>query len=378
MYPHELLDLFSRGPEDVRRFLKSKVWGIQFSDKGIEQLKKFCEFIRVHREGKGVLESATSLGLHRSTVAEWRNGTDQPYLVKAAADVVRMPLPEGWILIPLSLESGGNRPQRWIMVPTEIRNYEDLTRIVDQIEPLDYAVKRAAQFGISQDQFRYLRVELLGYLLGIMLGDAGKLGGVLQRFTSMNLDLQLSQKEASNQRLGEFVSMCANSLGIPMHSSVDKQPSGSTLDAEEPVPAYRWVSSRSALIAWLFYVGLGLRNHELTSNDQVRMGWMPSMPKSFRKRFVQGLADSDGKARRYVVEIASMPNAEFVTKMLTGLGMTSAHTMYENHIPRRTSVLNGEAATLPIFNEFVKGYRYEILMRSTRGVASHAHGRSAR
>ncbi|HEV2225620.1 MAG TPA: hypothetical protein VGR56_02300 [Nitrososphaerales archaeon] len=208
-----------------------------------------------------------------------------------------------------------------------------------------------------------MREELFVYLLGIMLGDAGKLGGELERFTSMNLDLQLSEKEPSNEGLGEFVCMCSNAMGIAMHRTLDKMPSGDTCHAENPVAAFRWISSRSPLFAWMFNVCLGLQMDELTSVNKVRMEWIMSMPTIILRRFIQGVSDSDATVRRYVVEIASMPNADFVTGVLTKLGAKSARTMIEDGRPMRSSLLIREAASLPIFNEFVRGYRYQALMR---------------
>jgi len=45
------------------------------------------------------------------------------------------------------------------------------------------------------------------------------------------------------------------------------------------------------------------------------------------------------------------------------LDLPSAYTRIEYGQPLRTSVRAKEAANLPIFNEIVKGYRYEHLMR---------------
>jgi hypothetical protein len=92
------------------------------------------------------------------------------------------------------------------------------------------------------------------------------------------------------------------------------------------------------------------------------MDWILEAPLSFRKRFVQALADSDGRVNSYVVEIVSVPNAEFFTHLLHTLGLASAYTRIEYGQPLRTIVRAKEAAALPIFNEFVKSYRYERLM----------------
>ena len=72
-------------------------------------------------------------------------------------------------------------------------------------------------------------------------------------------------------------------------------------------------------------------------------------------------ADSDGTVRNYVVEIASVPNSEFVTRALHSLDMKTAYNRTEYGVPMRTVVKNLEATNLPIFNEFVQGYRYKQL-----------------
>ena len=95
------------------------------------------------------------------------------------------------------------------------------------------------------------------------------------------------------------------------------------------------------------------------------MDWIFGTSPDFRKRFIQGLADSDGTVRPYVVEITSTPNTELVTRVLHSLGLTSAYGREENGEMLRTVVRNAEAANLPIFNEFTKGYRYQKLMSYT-------------
>ncbi|MGA2665717.1 MAG: hypothetical protein ABSF83_12330 [Nitrososphaerales archaeon] len=96
------------------------------------------------------------------------------------------------------------------------------------------------------------------------------------------------------------------------------------------------------------------------------MDWILSTPFSFRKRFAQALADSDGCVKKYVVEITSVPNADFVTNLLHGLKLPSAYTRTEKGTPLRSVVRAIEAADLPIVNEFTRGYRYNQLMKYKR------------
>ena len=185
--PKELIAICSGGSEGIRKFLETQVWGIQFSRDGMEQADKFCRFLSMHGEGCGVLQIARELGVHRSTVLEWRSGTDLPYLLRMLGDVLGLSIEPSWMALPLRLESGGNVPKDWIVVPTQIRNYEDVTKVVSQLRPLEGTLGRAEKFGIASTKFKAMRMELFAYLLGIMLGDAGKLHSEQTRFLSMNL-----------------------------------------------------------------------------------------------------------------------------------------------------------------------------------------------
>lgn len=334
------------------------------TENGIRQLDDFCKFFQLYRRAIGVKESATLLGVHRSTIAEWRNGTDQPYLAKIANLTLNVALLEhGWKLVPLRISSGGNILRRWITIPSRISSYEDITKLVCQLKPLDETYRRARLFAMPEERIDRMRSELFSYGLGMILGDASKDGGQQERLSSMNIDLHLTKKEPTNERLGELVCMCTNSLGIQMDRRKDKPPTGATKTSQRPTPAYRWTSARSPLIAWMFSVGLGLNWDETTSNSQVRMGWIFNTPFDFRKRFVQALADSDGTVKPYTVVITSTPNAEFLTKLFHSLGLESARTKYENGKPLRTAINAREAAKLPVFSEFAKGYRYQKLQQ---------------
>jgi hypothetical protein len=362
-YSPEFIELVDKGPQAVLDFVKNRVWGIQASGTGLKQLQTFCEFVRLHHEGVGVKAMAKRLSAHRSTVAEWREGTDKPYLIRAICDTLPLAPKKGWKLLPMHLVSGGGEPSGWIQVPQTIKSYDDLVDMIGQIQPLQQTYSRARMFGLTPPQIDSMRMDLFAYLLGIMVGDSGKLGGEQHRYASMNLDLQLTLKQPTNERLGEFVLLCANCLGLEMERKRDKQPTGQTSLSKVPSAAYRWISERSPLFAWIFSVGMGLSWGETTTNHQLRMDWIHDMPKSFRTRFIQGAADSDGTARKYKVDITSVPNAAFFTKVLQNLGATSARIAYEYGVPYRTALSTKDASRLPIFNEFVQSYRYLRMMQ---------------
>ena len=363
--PIELAELLGHGSVYVLKFLDERVWGLTATKSGAEQLRKFCKFIELHKQGTGVEDIASRIQVHRTTVTEWRDGTDQPYLVSVARTMVLSKPKIEWKALPLHLDSGGNVQDRWILVPSTIQSDSDINELLQQISPLEESYTLAESLGLSTPD-QQLRLELFGYLIGICVGDSGKTSSSEQRFASMNLDLQLSMKHNSNEKIGDLVRLAASLIGIRMTRIADKHPTGATRNSKNPTDAFRWSSERSPFLAWIVRHCLGLERGKTTSHEKVRMDWIFGMSNNFRKRFVQGLADSDGTVRPYVVEITSTPNTEFVTSILHSLGLSSAYSREENHSMLRSVVKNAEAARLPIFNEFTKGYRYEQLMSRTR------------
>ncbi|MGA2200091.1 MAG: hypothetical protein ABSG45_09160, partial [Nitrososphaerales archaeon] len=289
----ELAQLLGKGPDEVLRFLDERVWGIVASPRGLEQLGKYCNFLKLPLE-TGVGAAKEELGIDRSMVKAWTEGTKQPYLVRVADIAIRTPAKSWWKLLPLRLESGGNSQGPWIQVPTAIQSYKDVSQVVGQLKPLESTYERALRFGLSRQRIDEMKHEFFAYLLGIMGGDASKEGGKQKRFTSSNIDLHLTLKQPTNEQLGEFVCMCTNSLGIMMDRKQDKQPTGTTKFGKHPSAAYRWVSHRSPLVAWMFNAGLGLQWNECTTLHSLKMDWIFNMPRSFKIRFIQGMADSDG------------------------------------------------------------------------------------
>src|SRR5262249_31633676 len=151
-YSAELLTLASQGPESVVHFVKDKVWGIKLTSEGTSQLDKFCRFIQMHKKLIGVKEIAAVLGTHRSTIAEWREATDQPYLVKSALAIIAHQPPPGWKLLPHVIRSGANELSNWLEVPETAENYQDLIRLVEQMQVTEEAAARGMSFGLTSER----------------------------------------------------------------------------------------------------------------------------------------------------------------------------------------------------------------------------------
>ncbi len=363
--PMDLLHLLEKGSSFAEEFALNRVWGVKASKHSQECLEKFCQFLEMYNLHQGVEEIASELRLHRSTVAKWREGTDFPYLVKLTAKGLEE-TPGGGQWLPIVTSAGGNLLHNWVIVPKVIVHYEDVLPLLMSLKPTEDTEKVAVSLGLEEILYPPVRPELFAYLLGAMVGDVAKEGGPSRILTSSNLDFQLTQKNSSNERFGELVSLCCNMLGVPMGRSRDKAPTGATLKAKDPSSAFRWVSARSPLISWIYAVCIGIPPDGLISYDRISMDWILDSPTSFRKRFIQGMADSDGTVKDYVVEIVSVPNSEFVSRILKSLGIESCKVVVENGKPLRVRVHRKEAAALPMFNEWARSYRFEKLVGEGR------------
>ena len=279
--PDDLVELLINGHDYVLKFLDERVWGLAATESGTEQLTKFCKFLELHKKGIGILDIATQIGIHRSSVSEWRDGTDQPYLVKIAKAVLQLRIKPGWKALPLHLHSGGNEQLDWIQVPSAIQGDDDIRALTHQITPLGESSERAARIRVSLTNLQQTQFELFGYLVGIAVGDAGKTSSSEERFASMNLDLQFTKKKPSNEMLGELTCLAANLVGIRMSRIADKHPTGYTRNSKDPADAYRWSSERSPLLAWLVRQCLGLQRGKTTSHDKVCMDWIFRMSENF-------------------------------------------------------------------------------------------------
>jgi hypothetical protein len=196
-------------------------------------------------------------------------------------------------------------------------------------------------------------MRLVGYLLGIMLGDASKRKPSSR--PKMFLELQLTKRHSDNLRLGEFVGLCANAGGVRFNRIADR-----FVGPRVPYGRFHWKSENSQFIYWLFTGWLGLRLGELTTWNPVNLDWILAAPRYFRVWFLQGLADSDGYVHlenREVHMIVS-PNAKLITRILTSLGISCSQGTSKGLDLVRISV--DDAYHLPIFSPYVKSYRFRF------------------
>ena len=88
---------------------------------------------------------------------------------------------------------------------------------------------------------------MLGFFLGMFLGDASKTGINRKQRVTRRVHIRLSKGYPTNERLGCFVSMCANRLGLRMGKRKDCPAGKRNIHA-----FYTWISQSSLLFQWMF------------------------------------------------------------------------------------------------------------------------------
>ena len=119
--------------------------------------------------------------------------------------------------------------------------------------------------------------------------------------------------------------------------------------------------------------GLGVGDR--TSYDPIKAEWILNSPENFRIWFLQGVADSDGyiDINTFQAGIVSKPNIKFIQKVLDSLNIKSKigylhkGSLYSIRFNLR------DAYKLPIFNPYVKLYRYNLMEKLVNSKKFNSH-----
>ncbi len=271
-----------------------------------------------------------------------------------------------WIAVNSS--RGGILKEPWLIVPNEINRFGNVSRILNNIQSITVK-ERLDRFGLNETDITAWKPKLFAYFLGVLIGDASKHANKRKFGTTRRIGLSLTKRYISNENFGEFVCMCANSLGLRMERIKDTQPGRRNL-----YPFYRWSSQSSMLIQWIFNICLGLNDNQLTTYDSINAKWILKSPKYFQTWFIQGVADSDGfiDVGAQQVGIITQPNTKFIKSILENLGVTSRERIFDNRLEGLMISLK-DAYRLPVFNSFVKSYRFELLEKLIKADRIYGH-----
>ena len=280
------------------------------------------------------------------------------HLVQLYLNSQMLPKPRiGWKWVLESMPKPTKMYPKVVEVPDRIRTYQDILDFLKQFPPVPEDYPAIRYFGLSSEWVEQHKAELFGFLLGFILGDAGKNYAEYEyrsrhyRKTAMNTNMSGIR---SNMRILYYVQMRLHIIGIHSHriTSING--------------VIRWNSQASDLLTWTLRVCLGLEEGQRTSRNPVTMSWILGCPKHFIISFLQGLAESDGHVDKYgyYVDIASKPNSIAIDQLLK-LVSIRLH-VHPKHAPRFVKMSLTEALKVPLFNPIIRSYRYELLISHSK------------
>lgn len=336
-------------------------WNPLYDMADVLQYQRVAEVWRRRLAGLTFQKVGNDLGLDPRKACALASGKNlRPHLLQMYLISLRLGRPKGgWGWVLERAPKPTNPFPRAFLVPTEIRLYQDVREFIEQFPPIQENHPALKLFGLSASWAGVHKLELFGFLLGFLIGDAGKYFPEYGRNSRHNATSSLNTNMkgiASNRRILTYVQLCLNVIGIQSHQIV-------------PAPGTtRWTSESSNLLTWIFRVCLGLRSGERTSRNPVKMEWLLDCPREFLRAVLQGIAESDGSVRKngYYAEIASVPNAVFFQRVLSVVGTPSR--IHPKQSPRQVRINLESAVRLLLFNPIINSYRFRSLM-------AHAHRR---
>jgi len=289
--------------EDTTNFIKTSENPLEFlnyiwketSREKIENFSKFCEFIKL-KEHIPPFKLAKEIEKSYSTIFKWRKNISLPNLLRWLEIYLKLENPKdnhAWLFLNLGIN---NIPTgQPIEVPKYIGSWNDVKGVIKQLNPLDngHLVRRMD------------KEECFGFILGVIVGDAGKHGR-----NKDSIHLAFSKRYDTNKALGEFFCQCLHKLGFRANRIKDYKNS------------YKWVSQSSPFFNWIYTVALGLKITETTTFYPIKANWILNSPEKFVKRFLQGMFESDGSVSyESGITCACFPNNYLMGNLLNSFGV---------------------------------------------------------
>lgn len=334
-------------------------FGISFDEREEKSFLDFSRFIKLKKQGLSNPEAAKGAGVFKSTAIKWLYNYSTPFAVRLWKHYQKLGKPkEGYKWLSINSTRGGLFTGPWISVPVEISNFEQIRMVLKQLTELESFHVRNKKFNLELNNEN--KTLLFAYLLGMMIGDASKHPIKRKNRITRRIQIRLTTAHKSNERIGGYSSMCTNSLSLRMDRTKNC-PKGKM----NTHPFYAWHSQCSPLIQWMFTVCLGLKTHERTTYDKISAKWLLQAPREFKISFLQGLADSDGFVdfTAQTAVVISHPNTDLIEEIFSSLGIRTRRWLITVTGLWCLIISIKDAYKLPLFNPYIKCYRYEKVIK---------------
>ena len=333
-------------PDFFKYFYRLKV-----NKSDIKEYQQYCNAIICKNNGLSPNKIYKLLHISKRKVENWFYENNKPIVIHILNYYSELGTPRNktkWL--SLNSTRGGLLTGPWIKVPSKIVSFAQLVEVIGQTQ-----IHKKNDGDLVKD---YSIENRFAYLLGFAVGDSSKTGIVRKNKIIRRIQIRLSKGYETNERIGDFVTFCINSLGLRMKKTKDC-PAGKC----NTNSFYSWMSQSSSFFSWIYNVCLGLKDNELTTYDKIHANWIIKAPVAFRISFLQGLADSDGFVdfSSKQVGIITEPNTDFITKILNSLRINSHKRFFTNNRLWSVMIDYNSAYILPLFNPIIKSYRYKYV-----------------
>ena len=329
----------------------------------LERARLFFQFLEEYAKGGMLKGVAKRLGIGKSTISEWFGGSQLPSYIRMAVVIPSEQPDLGKKWLPLQLNSRTNLPEQFIQVPETVTSEEDLLFVLRQLRSL-------RTHGMKEFEKKYGREPTalaFMYLLGLIVSDGGFDSDSDQ---SARVVLYASKKYQWSLRLGMAFSYTMGRIGMKVERRADetKVKSGKTIVCNV------WASQASPLLRWVKEVLLGLKRSHSKKETPTDAEWILRMPRDYRVAFLQGLADGDGYAsiKAFCLGIASKPNRDFISKLLSTFDIQSNLKKTKVVIKRHDDILRGNS--LPLFRHATSRKKNHDELCKIIGLLDRSHG----
>ncbi len=290
-----------------------KFYGIKPTSKDYVMFASYNEAFKLSQNGISISLISDNLQVSKNTVSRWLRGDNIPFIAMLYNHYLKIGSPiNGMKWISLNVTRGGKFLGQWICFPHTVTCFDDVKSVVDQLVHLSEIHKLIDYFELDTNKLSELKYYFFFYLLGMLLGDGAMCRGNSRRFVTRRMTLGLSQRFMTNERIGRYVVLCYNSLGLRMNRTKDGAPTH--LNKHN---FYRWQGQCFSLIQWINDVCFGLKDDEVKTYSPVKSDWLITCPKELKIAFLQGVADSDGYVDIGVLQVGliSKSNIQFFEKI---------------------------------------------------------------
>jgi hypothetical protein len=360
-HERSILETKFLGDWESLEFLKA-FWNPIYDEEDLSQYRRTVDVWRMRQSGKTFGNIARGFRIDERKACALVSGKNlHPHLVQMYLNSQMLSKPRTrWKWILDCTPKPTNMFPKAVEVPERIQSYQDVLDFLKQFPPVPADHPATEFFGLSCQWVEQHKPELFGFLLGFLLGDAGKNYAEYEHrgrhYGKSTLSTNMAANE-SNTRILRYVQLCLSIVGIQSRQ----------LESQRAI--IRWVSNSTSLLTWIIRVCLGFDVNQRTSRNPVKMDWILRCPREFIIAFLQGIAESDGSVSKtgYYTAIASVPNSIFFKRILDTIGVPSR--MHPKQEPSQLRINLSPSVNLPLFNPLIKSYRF-------LSMASHARSRN--